>query len=142
MSNAEPIANCPDWGEWLDSRKVAVRCKGCYCVYTGRYVSEYGPKKGKMMGGVPKKCTVCARKKKEDARKALPIDTALVTAVKLHANENYNTDGWDYIVETFTDVELWEVIAGAKDAAAAIRKAHSVAKLLSERRSDIEGTAW
>jgi hypothetical protein len=132
------IATCPDWAEWLDERHVSVKCKTCTCVYTDSYVGH----SGKVFGGVPKRCTSCVHAKREVARKALPLDQALVDAVKAHAHANYDRGGWDYVVETYTDAEVWEVIAGSKTAAGAVKKMAAVARLLDDRRSDVQSTVW
>jgi hypothetical protein len=79
----------------------------------------------------------------EEARKALPLDPALVAAVRRHAEAHYDCDaGWDYVVETYEDVDIWEVIAGSADAAEAIARMGEVAGLLEERRSEIRATEW
>ena len=36
----------------------------------------------------------------------------LVDAVKTFANEHYNEDGWDVVVECFDDSDVWEEITG------------------------------
>jgi hypothetical protein len=74
-----------------------------------------------------------------------PLDPAmqeLVNAVKAHAYANYENDGWDYIVETFTDAELAKEIGSVKSVDAAIAEVGKTTRLLDERRRDIESTAW
>ncbi len=137
---ALPIDTLPAWGEWLDDRHLAVRCLACSTVYTGYYWSQYG--KGGMLGGVPRKCAVCEDRRKDDARKALPLNAGLVAAVKAYALDHYDDDGWDFVVESYTDTEIWEVIAGSKTERQAIRKLRGVADLLNERRQDVQATAW
>lgn len=122
----------PAWAEWLDDRHLAVECKKCRCVYTKPYES-FG---GKMVGGIPRTCKVCKRRRDEEARKALPIDPALVKAVQDHAQRLYRK-GWDYVVELYTDEQIWEVIAGSKSDAAAIRAMGRVARLLYERETEV-----
>lgn len=142
MSNAEKIEKLPEWGRWGDSRQLAVVCKTCHCTYTGRHWSAFAGKdnKGGMIGGVPKGgCSACKRRADEAARKALPIDPNLVAGVRAWAEANYEKDGWDYIVETYEDDELWEVIAGSKSLKDAIARAGEVASLLDDRRSDVRG---
>lgn len=135
---------CPAWAEWLDDRHVSVKCRTCTCVYTVRYWGT-GFKGNKSytgwVGGIPKTCGPCRREKAETKRKAKPMDPALVVAVREHARANYNRDGWDIIEEAYTDEELWEVIAGSKDAEAAIRNAGEVARLHAERREDVRRAA-
>src|SRR4051812_20211953 len=112
------IQNLPGWGHWGDDRHVAVVCNTCNCVYVERQWSEYAGKGGKggYVGGIPDECSSCKREREETARKALPINQKLVEAVKRYALDNYESDGWDYIVETYSDKDLWEEIAGANTA--------------------------
>jgi hypothetical protein len=138
VTDIETIDVLPAWAEWLDDRRVAVECKACHTTYTGRYWSDFAGKdrRGGWTGGVPKSgCTVCKRRAAEEARKALPMDAALVAAVRDHALAHYDRDGWDFVVEAYTDAELWGVIAGAKTPAKAIAAAKSTCKLLAARRS-------
>lgn len=72
------------------------------------------------------------------------VDATLVEAVKQYAHDHYNDlgKGWDYIVETYTDDELAELVEGARTPLGAIKKAAAVAKILAERRADIQATAF
>ena len=72
----------------------------------------------------------------------------LVAAVKKHALDNYNSDGWDMIVECMSDADIIEILNNPLDgpkpvipeqAIAAVRE---VAKLWDDRRRDIQATAW
>lgn len=61
----------------------------------------------------------------------------LIAAVRAYAIENYETDGWDFVVECFEDADIATAIgsAGTRDAAiAAVRK---TARLLDEQRSGV-----
>lgn len=80
--------------------------------------------------------------KKEEERKKLPLEQPLVDAVKKHANANWGKDGWDYVVECFTDQEIWEKIAGCNSDKQAIKKMASICSLLAERRDDVRSTIW
>jgi hypothetical protein len=66
----------------------------------------------------------------------------LVAAVKKHAAEHYEEDGWDYLVESYEDHEVAELIGGAKTERGAIRKVAATMRLLDERRRDIQSTAF
>lgn len=66
------------------------------------------------------------------------MNSGLVEAVKRHALENYDRGGWDYVIETYTDAEIWDVIAGARTEAGAIRKMKSVVRMFDERRSEVQ----
>ena len=67
---------------------------------------------------------------------------ALVGAVKEYAEKNYERDGWDYIVETFLDEDIDKAIGEARTVNGAIAKVRRIAKLLDDRRRDIEATAF
>ena len=68
----------------------------------------------------------------------------LVKAVKVHATSNYNSDGWDYVVEAFEDEEIATEIrkAGARTDREAIESVHKVVKELDDRRKDIQAEAF
>ncbi len=79
------------------------------------------------------------------------VNTALITdltmtemakAVLDHALNNYDQDGWDYMVETYELKDIAELVKDCKDVAAAIRKMGRVAKLLNERREEVMSTAF
>lgn len=65
-----------------------------------------------------------------------------VRAIKDHANLHYDKDGWDYIVETFTDADIAEVIKGSTQFSQALRKVAATARLLNERRKEVESTIY
>ena len=70
--------------------------------------------------------------------------TDMVEAVKRHADDNYESDGWDYVVECYSDAEIAEVIehAGAQDCAEAIDVLHCEVKTRDDYRKEIQATAW
>ena len=61
----------------------------------------------------------------------------MVAAVKEHAVKFYNKNGWDFIVECWSDADIAEAIEGCRSKRAAIAKVRSTAKLLAERRTEI-----
>lgn len=63
----------------------------------------------------------------------------LVLAVKKYAQKNYETDGWDYVVEAFEDSEIADEIrkAGAKTDVQAIKVIHEIVKLHDDQRKDV-----
>lgn len=73
-----------------------------------------------------------------------PPMNEMVAAVRKHAREHYTTGGWDYVVESFDDEEIVEIIEdeNATTTAGAIRAVGSVVALLDDRRSDIEATRF
>jgi hypothetical protein len=66
----------------------------------------------------------------------------MVAAVRAHAMKNYTKGGWDYIIETFEDSELAEIIGGSKTVRGAINKVAWHANLLGERRAEVTSTIW
>ena len=70
----------------------------------------------------------------------------LVDAVKAHADQHYNSDGWDYISEAFDDDQIADILTSPFDfelernvavpvtAKQAIRLVGQVAKLHDDRR--------
>lgn len=64
----------------------------------------------------------------------------LVEAVKKHAIENYEKDGWDIAVECYDDATLASMIRGETTEAGAIKKVHCIVSVLDEVRSDIQGS--
>jgi hypothetical protein len=65
----------------------------------------------------------------------------MVAHVKRHAEAHYNK-GWDVVVETYTDDEIAEVIAGCKTPRGAIRVMGQQVKLLNEREREIKSFIW
>lgn len=66
----------------------------------------------------------------------------LVKAVKAHAVDNYETGGWDYLVECYSDAEVAELIGRATTVKGAIKKVAEVMGIKDDYRKDIQGTAW
>jgi hypothetical protein len=73
----------------------------------------------------------------------------MIDAIQKHALENYNTDGWDFVVETMDrdditshllePLTLDRPVATIEEAIAAVGY---LVKLLDDRRRDIQATAW
>jgi len=71
------------------------------------------------------------------------LTAQLVEAVKAHALEHYNDDnGWDEIVEAYTDEEIAQELGNARTTRGAIREISSLVKLRHERAEDIRSTIW
>lgn len=64
---------------------------------------------------------------------------ALVEAVKAHALESYETDGWDILVECWDDDDISEIIGNARTVSGAIKRCRSEVRLVNDYRSDIQG---
>ncbi len=66
----------------------------------------------------------------------------MVKAVRAYALQNYNKDGWDYVVECWEDADIAEEIEGARTVEGAIAKVRKVCKMQGDYRAEIESTAW
>lgn len=66
----------------------------------------------------------------------------MVDAVKAHAADHYEEDGWDYLVECYSDVEIVGLIGGARTVAGAIKKVGKVMRDKGDYRAEIQATAW
>lgn len=81
----------------------------------------------------------CAAWDEDNAQAAYDADMkVLIQAVKDHAIANYNTGGWDMVVECMEDAEIAEEIAGCTTVEAAIAEVGKSASLYAERRQE----AW
>ena len=65
----------------------------------------------------------------------------LINAVRKHALNNYENDGWDYLVECWDDGDILEQISdkNATTPAAAIAACLAVVKPQNERRQELGG---
>lgn len=60
-----------------------------------------------------------------------------IDAVKKHAKENYNRDGWDTIVECWGDAEIAEQLSGEMTNEEAIAAITFFARLYREQRDNV-----
>ena len=60
----------------------------------------------------------------------------LVEAVKAHALENYERDGWDFVIECYSDADIAEIIKTARTPAGAIKMASAKIKPIADYRSE------
>ena len=51
-----------------------------------------------------------------------PLMASLIDAVKSHAIANYEIDGWDIVVECYSDEDLFTIIGNARTIAGAIKR--------------------
>ena len=67
----------------------------------------------------------------------------LIAAVRAHAMENWNRDGWDFLVESWEDEDIAEVLedAGAETAPAAIAACQSELRILDDHRREMAAMA-
>jgi len=65
----------------------------------------------------------------------------LIDAVRKHALNNYNNDGWDYLIECWEDGDILEQLSdkNATTPAAAIAACLAVVKPQNERREEMGG---
>ena len=66
----------------------------------------------------------------------------LIAAVREYALANYEKDGWDYLVECWSDEDIAGEIGRAKTTQGAISKCRRVVKLLDERRQEVRAEVW
>ena len=68
------------------------------------------------------------------AKPAVPAPEVMVAAVRDYAMQYYD-DGWDFVVECWTDADILEEIKGAKSEKGAIRKVwHVVSEQIAHRK--------
>lgn len=65
----------------------------------------------------------------------------LIRAVRDHADAHWGKDGWDFLVECWSDEDIGVAIGSAKTPKAAIAACKRVVKVLDEHRSEMMG-AW
>lgn len=65
----------------------------------------------------------------------------LVKQVREYALQNYNRDGWDFLVECWEDSDIAEHIGDATDFETAMRQCRKVTRALDEQRREIRATA-
>jgi hypothetical protein len=86
-------------------------------------------------------CTPCIKRAHElflDCEHLVRISDrvrGLITAVRAHATDNYNTGGWDVVVECWSDSELAREIGKCRTAAGAIRRMAGIVAMYAERRA-------
>ena len=68
--------------------------------------------------------------------------TDLIAAVREYALANYEKDGWDYLVECWSDEDIAQEIGKARTVLGAISKCRRVVKLLDERRQEVRAEVW
>lgn len=61
----------------------------------------------------------------------------MIAAVRAHALKNYERDGWDYVVECWSESEIAAEIAACRTVEGAIRKMRAAVKPLAERRDEV-----
>jgi len=69
---------------------------------------------------------------------------SVLAALVTHANENYERDGWDVLVECYSRQEILDELTreGITTAEGAIAHFGDILKIHDENRQDIEGEAF
>ena len=65
------------------------------------------------------------------------MNRKLVDAVIQHAVAHYEVEGWDILVECWSDEEIWSWIEGAASEKEAIRLAAQALKPINDQRMEI-----
>jgi streptomycin 6-kinase len=65
------------------------------------------------------------------------MNRKLIEAVIYHAANQYEVDGWDILIECWTDETIWDVISQATSEEEAIRLAGRAVKFLHDHRMEI-----
>jgi hypothetical protein len=66
----------------------------------------------------------------------------LIEEVKYHAILNYETGGWDHVVECLDDEAIADLIGKCRTVKVAIAKVKKYADQCGETRDSIESTIW
>ena len=67
---------------------------------------------------------------------------AYLAAIKAHALANYEIDGWDYVVECYSDAEILEIIKNCRTEKGAIKTMRAHVKPRADYRADIQAEAF
>lgn len=63
-----------------------------------------------------------------------------IKLLRAHAIANYNSDGWDYLVEAWDDADIVEAMDGASNYDKAFEAVADTLKTMSDYRSEIVAT--
>ena len=66
----------------------------------------------------------------------------LIEAVKKHALKNYESGGWDHVVECLSDGDIADMISGQHSVSGAIAAVKIYADQCGGNREEIESTIW
>ena len=70
------------------------------------------------------------------------IINQFVDAVKKHAIANYEKDGWDIVVESYSDNDIAELVKTARTINGAIRMVRAWVKPLADYRAEVQAEAF
>lgn len=72
----------------------------------------------------------------------MPFTTEqLVIEVKRFANQHYESDGWDYVVETWSNDDIASIVRGSSTPAMAIGRVKREIAPLAEMRDEIRAAS-
>jgi DNA-binding LytR/AlgR family response regulator len=66
----------------------------------------------------------------------------MIDAVKAYALSHYETDGWDIVIECYSDDDIAAIIKTARTPAGAIRMVRAEVKPRADYRADIQSEAF
>jgi hypothetical protein len=66
----------------------------------------------------------------------------LIAAVRAHANANWGTAGWDFVVESWDDQDIADTIDDAVTVEEAIERCGEICRILEEQRQEVMSTIW
>lgn len=72
----------------------------------------------------------------------LALNSALVAKIREHALRNYNQDGWDYLVECYSDNDIILLVAECESYEQAIAKLGRILKAKDEYRNEIRSMEY
>lgn len=72
----------------------------------------------------------------------LLLNTELVKRIRQHALANYEKDGWDYLVECYSDDDIIQIVAGCESYEAAIERLNKGLKAKDDYRREIQSEAF
>lgn len=78
------------------------------------------------------------------AVEAIKQKKEMIAAVRSHAGKNYETDGWDFVIEAWDDSDIARIIDEdrCKSPEAAIKACHERCRLHDERRKEVRAEIW
>jgi DNA-binding LytR/AlgR family response regulator len=66
----------------------------------------------------------------------------LIDAVRAYAIAHYQRDGWDYVVESYSDSQIADLIKTARTAVGAIKMVRTDCKARADYRAEIQAEAF
>ena len=71
---------------------------------------------------------------------AIPSDQELLDAIRAHALANYNTEGWDYLVECWEDDYILDCLDGVTEVTEAIDAVRDALSPLNDMRDEVRAS--